>query len=301
MAASTSASRRTDALVSDWFHRAGELAREGWDVVVDDTLPGWAHTGLRVGGTGEHELPAGALERMILPLEGDVTVVHAEGETTLRGRSSVFSGAADALYLGVGQSAALRVDGRVAVAEAPVTEPESDPLPMQVIRAADVPVEQRGGGAASRTVRNFGLPGALHAQKLLVCEVVTSAGNWSGVPPHKHDEVIPGAETRLEEIYWFDLAVARGVEQAADGAPVDPIGVFAAYDSPSGAIDLVELVRPGDVALVPHGYHGPAGAMPGYDLYYLNVMAGPDAGRAWRITDDPAHAWIRTTWTGTPS
>jgi 5-deoxy-glucuronate isomerase len=292
--------------VSDWFHRAGTLASDGWDVVVDDSHPGWQHTGLRIGGTGEHRLPAGGLERMILPLEGDVTVIHADGETVLRGRASVFAGAADALYLGVGQSAVLRVDGRVAVAEAPVVGAPvhalpADALPIQVIRAAEVPVEQRGGGAASRTVRNFGLPGALGAQKLLVCEVVTPAGNWSGVPPHKHDEAIPEAETRLEEIYWFDLAVAEGLEGFAAGAPVDPIGVFAAYDSPAAAIDVVELVRPGDVALVPYGYHGPAGAMPGYDLYYLNVMAGPDAGRAWRITDDPAHGWIRSTWTGTPS
>ena len=287
--------------MSTWFHRAGALAREGWDVVVDRTLPGWEHTGLRVGSAGELELPAGELERMILPLEGDVTVLHADGETVLRGRASVFAGASDALYLGVGQAATLRVEGRVAVAEAPVIVPRDGSLPFQVIRAAQVPVEHRGEGPASRTVRNFGLPGALHAHKLLVCEVVTPAGNWSGVPPHKHDEAVPGAETRLEEIYWFDLAVAKGLEQAAAGAQVDPIGVFAAYDSPAAAIDMVELVHPGDVALVPYGYHGPAGAMPGYDLYYLNVMAGPDVGRAWRITDDPAHAWVRTTWTGAPS
>ena len=45
---------------------------------------------------------------------------------------------------------------------------------------------------------------------------------------------------------------------------------------------------------MPHGYHGPSMAAPGYDLYYLNVMAGPGE-RAWRFTDDPAHAWIRAT------
>ena len=33
--------------------------------------------------------------------------------------------------------------------------------------------------------------------------------------------------------------------------------------------------------LVPHGWHGPAMAAPGYDLYYLNVMAGPGE-RAWQ-------------------
>ena len=57
-------------------------------------------------------------------------------------------------------------------------------------------------------------------------------------------------------------------------------------------------MRTGDVALVPYGYHGPAVAAPGYDLYYLNVMAGPDPERVWLITDDPAHGWVRGTWDG---
>jgi 5-deoxy-glucuronate isomerase len=54
------------------------------------------------------------------------------------------------------------------------------------------------------------------------------------------------------------------------------------------------------VALVPFGYHGPAAAAPGYDLYYLNVMAGPDAERQWLIADDPAHAWVRDSWRDSP-
>ena len=55
-------------------------------------------------------------------------------------------------------------------------------------------------------------------------------------------------------------------------------------------------VRSGDTVLIPHGWHGPSMAVPGYDLYYLNVMAGPSPERAWLICDDPAHAWIRGTW-----
>ena len=62
-------------------------------------------------------------------------------------------------------------------------------------------------------------------------------------------------------------------------------------------IDLLTTVRTGDVVLVPHGWHGPAMAAPGYDLYYLNVMAGPGE-RAWRACDDPAHAWVRDAWAG---
>ena len=59
---------------------------------------------------------------------------------------------------------------------------------------------------------------------------------------------------------------------------------------------MLAEVRTGDVVLDPHGWHGPAMAAPGYDLYYLNVMAGPGAERAWLICDDPAHGWVRETW-----
>jgi 5-deoxy-glucuronate isomerase len=38
-------------------------------------------------------------------------------------------------------------------------------------------------------------------------------------------------------------------------------------------------------------------AAPGYDLYYLNVMAGPGE-RVWRFCDDPEHAWVRSSWAG---
>ena len=74
--------------------------------------------------------------------------------------------------------------------------------------------------------------------------------------------------------------------------------MFSTYSSPAGEIDINAMVRTGDIALVPYGYHGPAVAAPGYDLYYLNVMAGPDPEREWLISDDPAHAWVRDTWAG---
>jgi 5-deoxy-glucuronate isomerase len=144
-------------------------------------------------------------------------------------------------------------------------------------------------------VHNFGTPGALEARKLIVCEVLTPAGNWSSYPPHKHDETLPGHESRLEEVYYFESAIARGFDPQGS---TDPFGLFTAYSSPGHPIAIDERVHTGDVALVPHGYHGPAVAAPGYDLYYLNVMAGPDPDRVWAISDDPAHSWVRDSWTG---
>jgi 5-deoxy-glucuronate isomerase len=74
--------------------------------------------------------------------------------------------------------------------------------------------------------------------------------------------------------------------------------MFSTYTSAAGEIEVDARVFSGDIALVPYGYHGPAVAAPGYDLYYLNVMAGPDPERVWLISDDPDYAWVRDTWDG---
>ena len=161
------------------------------------------------------------------------------------------------------------------------------------LRVFFLPVELRGAGMASREVRNFGTPGVLDADSIIACEVITPAGNWSSYPPHKHDEERPGVEAELEEIYYFETQVESG-SSAPEGA--DPVGYQRVYGTGERPIDVLAEVRTGDVVLVPHGWHGPAMAAPGYDLYYLNIMAGPGQERAWLICDDPAHGWVRETW-----
>ena len=151
--------------------------------------------------------------------------------------------------------------------------------------AEDVPVELRGAGTCSRQVTNFAAADAFECDRLIAVEVLTPAGNWSSYPPHKHDEDRPGRESALEEIYYFEVA---------DG----PAGPGVAYQRVSGTEDLLAEVRSGDVVTIPRGWHGPSMAAPGYDLYYLNVMAGPGPERSWLVCDDPAHGWVRDTWAG---
>ncbi|KTR94193.1 5-deoxyglucuronate isomerase [Microbacterium testaceum] len=279
-----------------WFHRRGDLARSGWESVVDAETPGWAHTGIHIAElTAGRVLPLpSGVESIVVPLAGSFSVTHTQdGETTvtpLAGRASVFSGPTDVLYVSVAATAEITGSGRVAVA----TSPTDVVKPTAHIAAADVPVELRGAGRSSRQVHNFGTPAALDAARLIVCEVLTPAENWSSYPPHKHDEHAPGHESRLEEIYYFEAAPVSGSRAPSDSA----FGMFSTYSSPAGEIDINAMVRSGDIALVPYGYHGPAVAAPGYDLYYLNVMAGPDPERQWLISDDPAHAWVRDTWEG---
>ncbi|UFS59167.1 5-deoxy-glucuronate isomerase [Subtercola endophyticus] len=283
-----------------WFYRRGELARGAWQSVVDGSTPGWEHTGIRVAQLAEGEsldLDETGIERIVVPLAGSFTVSYAENgigsEVVLNGRPSVFDGPTDVLYLSAGATATIGGTGRVAVA----TSPTDDVRPTRYILAEDTPVELRGAGASSRQVHNFGTPQALDAARLIVCEVITPSQNWSSYPPHKHDQDVPGHESRLEEIYYFESAPAR-TEAALAPDPEASFGMFSTYSSPAGEIEIDARVQTGDIALVPYGYHGPAVAAPGYDLYYLNVMAGPDAERVWLISDDPAHAWVRTSWEG---
>ncbi|PSL36549.1 5-deoxyglucuronate isomerase [Labedella gwakjiensis] len=283
-----------------WFHSAGALARDGWESVVDDSLPGWEHTGLhvaRLDPSAPLTLPGAAVERLVVPLAGwvEATVVDPGGEQTvhaLAGRHSVFDGPSDVLYVTSGSVLELRGSGRVAVASSPTAEQ----FPTRLVTSAETPVELRGAGTSSRQVHNFGTPDALDAARFIVCEVITPAGNWSSYPPHKHDEHVDGHESRLEEIYYFEATPTRGAAASIDADAA--FGLFSTSSSPAGEIAIDAQVRTGDIALVPFGYHGPAVAAPGYDLYYLNVMAGPDPERAWRITDDPRHTWVRGEWDG---
>ena len=152
-------------------------------------------------------------------------------------------------------------------------------------------MELRGAGTCSRQVNNFCTPEAFEADKLIACEVLTPGGNWSSYPPHKHDETSEH-ETELEEIYYFEVAPGP---QGQRGLAYQRV-----YGTPGRPIDVLAEVRDRDVVLIPHGWHGPSIAAPGHDLYYLNVMAGPGPERAWRIVDDPDHAWVRDTWTDQP-
>jgi 5-deoxy-glucuronate isomerase len=288
------------AVRNEWFFPRGSLTRGYWESVVDTAIGGWRHAGLRVAvlDEGAAQLPAGETERLVVPLSGSFRVDHDGTVTGLAGRASVFDGPADVLYAGAGTGLTIRGRGRVAVAEAPAR----DRKPSRYLAASQVPVEIRGAGRDTRQVHNFGTPDALDAAAFIVCEVITPGGNWSSHPAHKHDELVPGHETRLEEIYYFEAALARGAVGAVGaggaGAPAgaDAFGTFATYSSAAGEIDTQALVRTGDIALVPYGYHGPAAAAPEYDLYYLNVMAGPDPERSWLVSDDPRQAWIRARW-----
>lgn len=247
----------------------------------------WSYTGIHVidlGAGGSHTLTLDGQETLVVPLAADVEV-HTGGQTHHLARTSVYAGVADTLYVPVGEQITLTGTGRVALATAVATTS----YPLCFLPAADVPVNPRGGGNMTRMVRGYAMPGSFEAcERLLVCEVITPGGNWSSYPPHKHDETSEN-ERELEEIYYFEI-------KADEHGP--GMAFHSTYGTPERPIDVALRVGTGDTALVPHGWHGPCVAAPGYDLYYLNVMAGP-GGSEWLSVDDPCYGWLRQTWDDT--
>ncbi|WP_425473536.1 5-deoxy-glucuronate isomerase [Streptomyces tailanensis] len=269
----------------------GTSADGPYDLVVTPESAGWGHSGLRIltlKPGEEHALSTGDSEFLVLPLTGSCTVTTDGKAFELTGRTGVFASATDFAYLPRESEALISSanGGRFAL---PSARTERRGLPARYGRKEDVPVELRGAGVCSRQVNNYCLPGTFEAEQLLVCEVLTPGGNWSSYPPHKHDEARTddagnAVESELEEIYYFEVAGENG------------FGYQRVYGTPERPIDILAEIRTGDTVLIPHGWHGPSIAAPGYDLYYLNVMAGPGQDRAWLICDDPAHGWVRTTW-----
>ena len=224
-------------------------------------------------------------EFLVFPLWGSAQVSVDNQQFTLEGRTNVFSGPTDFVYVGLGSSATIHATSASRFAFPAALARKQ--LPTRYQPAEAVSVELRGAGSASRQVNNFCTPHEFAADRLIACEVLTPGGNWSSFPPHKHDEE-SDTESELEEIYYYEFA--------SNPQGIPGLGYQRVYGTDDRPIDVLEEVRSGDVVTIPHGWHGPSIAVPGYDMYYLNVMAGPGQERRWMICDDPAHAWIRQTW-----
>jgi 5-deoxy-glucuronate isomerase len=286
------------------LHLPAGSAREGADpLLVTPARAGWDHCGLRVIELAAGEtrtLRTGADEYAVLPLaNGAPIVVAADGRRIeLRGRPDPFTRVSDFAYL------PRDCEATIAAGDAParIALPWADArrrLPVRHGRAEDVPVETRGAGAATRQVNNFLHPETFETDRLTCVELLTPEGNTSSYPPHKHDGDEPsgGGQAILEEIYYFEARRAGG--QTGDGRDGAPAALHRTYTA-DRSIDATVEVRSGDAFIIPRGFHGPCVALPGYDLYYLNVLAGPSTERSLAFFDDPDHRWIRAGWASRP-
>ena len=193
------------------------------------------------------------------------------------GRAHVFDGLPYALYLPIETefTVSAATDCEIALCFSRAEEKYS----ARLIRPDEVEVEVRGGANATRQINHILKPD-FPAQRLLLVEVYTPSGNWSSYPPHKHDVHNPPNEVDLEEIYYYKVDRPEGY------------AIQRVYTT-DGRINETLTVRDGELVLVPEGYH-PVVAAHGYNVYYLNALAG--SARSMAATDDPAYAWVRESW-----
>jgi 5-deoxy-glucuronate isomerase len=193
-------------------------------------------------------------------------------------RKDVFDGLPYCLYLPTGGSLKLTAETLMEVAEC--RAPSKATRTPRLITPQDVTSSLRGGGNASRQIVDIIRPD-FPADRLVVIEVYTPGGNWSSYPPHKHDVHDPPNEVDLDEIYYYRML-----------RPREGFALQRLYSTES-AQDTTVRTQDGDAVLVRSGYH-PVVAGPGYDVYYLNFLAG--TSRTLSVTEDPNHVWLKSTW-----
>jgi 5-deoxy-glucuronate isomerase len=247
-------------------------------VRVTPQSAGWTYVGFDVVKLhpGERtEEATGDREVCLVLVAGKARVTAGDLDAGVIGeRLSPFDGKPHSVYVPAGSrwSVAAETELTLAVCSAPG---KAGARPPRVIGPNDVSQETRGRGTNTRYVTNI-LPETEPADSLLVVEVITPGGHTSSYPPHKHDRDALPAESLLEETYYHRLNPPQGF-------------AFQRVYTDDRSLDEVMVVEDGDVALVPKGYH-PCAAIHGYDLYYLNVMAGPV--RTWKFYNAPEHAWL---------
>jgi 5-deoxy-glucuronate isomerase len=249
-------------------------------VEVTPERAGWAHVGFRAlrltPGDGE-SIATGSRELCLVVLTGRVDVqVGNQRFESLGTRDSVFDERSPAaLYVPPQQT--LRIAARTDTEIALCTAPGDGQLrAVKLLDPASMKRSVRGQGSNTRYVCDILPHDDPTAAHLLVVEVLTPAGHSSSYPPHKHDSETPPAETQLEETYYHRLNPPQGF-------------AFQRVYTDDRSLDEAMAVEDHDVVMVPRGYH-PVVAPHGYDLYYLNVMAGPN--RYWVFRNDPAHEWM---------
>ncbi|MCJ7694028.1 MAG: 5-deoxy-glucuronate isomerase [Anaerolineaceae bacterium] len=223
-------------------------------------------------------------ELALIILGGSANVISSKGEWfNIGSRKDVFSGMPTTLYLPrQTEFTVTAVSNSLEFACGwAKTEREFPPV---LVKPEDVTVELRGGENVSRQINKM-IPPGFPCDRLVVVEVYTPSGNWSSYPPHKHDTRTLDAqgnvlEADLEEVYFYKIDKPEGY-------------AYQRIYTDDRSIDELILVSDNQLVLSPEGYH-PVVAAPGYNVYYLNILAGSDQSLA--STDDPSYSWVKKAW-----
>jgi 5-deoxy-glucuronate isomerase len=252
--------------------------KSGKVISVTPALAKWKYVGHDVWKLAPGKLAKGhddGRETCIVFMSGKAEVkVDGKSLGVLGDRMSVFDGKPWSVYVPpkVKWSVTATTDCVINICTAPAKKTTE----AFVISPDELSIETRGSGSNTRYVCNILPEQDKRAESLLVVEVITPNGCTSSYPSHKHDRNNLPHESQLEETYYHRLNPPQGF-------------AFQRVYTDDRKLDETMAVEDGDVTLVPKGYH-PCATIHGYDLYYLNVMAGPV--RTWKFNNAKEHEWL---------
>ena len=188
-------------------------------------------------------------------------------------RRNVFDGPATACYIPRNKKITIHADEdcMISVSKCPA-KADFEPV---LVCPEDVVIKDLGKPGWERQA-HFIIDERLKANLIYIGEAYVKGGQWASYPPHKHDEENMPTEGVMEEIYYYEYDKPTG------------FGIQKVYTS-DGEIEETYTVKNGDFVEIPKGYH-PCMCAPGYNNYYLWIMAG-DA-RGFYMSTDPDHAWL---------
>lgn len=256
------------------------LGQSGVLLSITPEEAGWTSMGFTVRRLIDQEVwqtTTGDHEAAIVVLGGTMTIDWGAGPHAIGMREHVFAGRPYSLYLPCGTAYEVRAQGIVEFAETRVRSDAA--FSAHLFNPEDTGEEIRGGGDATRRITRIIRP-EFEADKLMMNEVYTPSGNWSTYPPHKHETLNLPHECDLDELYYFRIDHPDG------------FGFLRVYDS-AGERDATVTIRDGDLGILRDGYHMVAAA-PGYNVYYLAVLAG--AGRSLACSIDPRYRHLQSAW-----
>ena len=233
---------------------------------------------------------SGGCELALVILQGrcDLAVLGAGGQGNWRNlgsRRNVFDGKATSAYIPPNASYHIiaKDDVEIAIGGAPVPQEGCEAGLARnalIIRPEDVVVHDRGRGSYSRQVHDI-IADDIPARRLVVGETFGRSGAWSSYPPHKHDVNNPPHEVKMEEVYFFRIQPAQGFG----------VQIIYEYDDEQRPQDKAYVVRNNDLVFIGKGYH-PVAVSPGYEIYYLWILAGEPGIRRLTPYDDENHKWV---------
>jgi 5-deoxy-glucuronate isomerase len=228
---------------------------------------------LRLEAGQTFDFDTGAHEFALVRVHGNCEVSLASGLTAPFGpRRDPFQDLPFGLMVSRGERVKLtaRASSLIGAGRAPAERA----MPPTLITPDTAIVATRGVGNWQRTVRLVCWSDNTQGNQLIAGETLTPSGNWSTIPPHRHEFDVPGSEVPYEEAYFFQFSKPQGY------------GLIWQFDD-AGEMDQAFSLRNDDLAYMGGGYH-PTACGPGADLYHLTFIAGPQ-----RKSQSSVHPYFR--------